>query len=158
MQQKSASSKKPSETDDRQFSLIKGEQDGHPMLAIIASDLKKYPSKSKYRWFLSLSVPLIDPTTDGLPNVKDLDALNAWEDEIEARIAKQGKYFYFGHVTRNGSREVLFYLEKPDPVLSELQKIRESNSTRPFAVVCEKDEHWKKVDDYVQLIKHQSSN
>ena len=153
---KSGTPQKPSEKDDRQFSVIRGEMDGHPLFAIIASDLTKYPSKSRFPWFLSLSTRLDNPTADGLPQGKDFDALNTWEDEIEARIAKRGKYFYVGHVNWNGSREALFYLEKPEPVASELKRVRDSHSTRPFDFHYEKDEGWNKVSRYIGTIAHPS--
>lgn len=156
-QDKSASTQKPSEKDSRQFSLIKGEMDGHPLFAIIASDLKKYPAKTKFPWFLSVSTPLIGPTADGLPQGKDFEALNDWEDKIEARIAKLGRYFYVGHVTWNGSREELFYLEKPEPTVSALKKVRDSHSTRTFDFRCEKDKDWKNVSRYIGTVAPQSS-
>ena len=156
-QDKSASTQKPSEKDSRQFSVIKGEMDGHPLFAIIASDLKKYPAKTKLPWFLSVSTPLIGPTADGLPQGKDFEALNDWEDEIEARIAKLGRYFYVGHVTWNGSREELFYLEKPEPIVNALKEIRDSRSTRPFDFHCEKDERWTKISRYIGTVAPQSS-
>jgi|SRR5579859_3720961 len=158
MQQKSNSPQKPSEKDNRQFSIVQGEMDGHPLFAMIASDLEKYPAKSKFPWFLSLSTPLIDPTPDGLPQGKDFDGLNAWEDEIEARIGKLGNYFYVGHVTWKGSREALFYVEKAEPVVTELKKLRNSHSIRPFDFRCEKDEGWKKISPYIHPIKQPSSN
>jgi hypothetical protein len=156
-QYKSASAQKPSEKDDRQFSLIKGEMDGHPLFAIIASDLKTYPPKSKFPWFLSLSTPLIGPTADGLPQGEDFAALKAWEDDMEARVAKLGRYFYVGHVTWNGSREALFYLEGPEPTVSVLKKVRDSHSTRAFDFRCEKDGGWKKVSHYLGTVAPQSS-
>ena len=147
-QPKSGAPQKPSEKDKRQFLLIKGEKDGHPLFAIIVSDLTKHPPKSKFPWFLSLSTPLIGPTADGLPQGEDFDALNAWEDDMEAQVAKLGKYFYVGHVNWNGSREALFYLEKPEPIVTALTKVRDSHSTRRFDFRCEKDEGWNKVSRY----------
>lgn len=157
-QQKSNKPMKPSEKDSRQFSIMQGEMDGHPLFAMIVSDLNKYPSKSKFPWFLSLSTPLIGPTADGLPQGKDFDSLNTWEDEMEARVAKLGKYFYVGHVTWNGSREALFYLEKPEPIVSALKKVRDNHSTRPFDFRYEKDEGWKKMAPYIHPVEHTSSN
>lgn len=155
-QQKSGGVQKPSEKDNRQFSVLKGEKDGHSLFAMIAEDLQKFPAKSKFPWFLSLSTPLIDPTPDGLPQGKDFDSLNNWEDTIEVRIAKLGKYYYVGHVTCNGSRELLFYLEKPEPVVSQLKKLRDAHSTRPFDLRYEKDEGWKKMAPYLHPIEHPS--
>ena len=131
--------------------------DGHPLFAMIASDLKKYPAKARFPWFLSLSTPLVNPTEDGLPQGKDFDELNAWEDEIEAGIAKLGKYYYVGHVTWNGSREALFYIEKPEPIVSKLKKVRDSHIIRPFDFRFEKDEGWTKISPYIQPIEHPSS-
>jgi len=147
-QPKSGAPQKPSEKDKRQFVLLKGEKDGHPLFALIAKDLTKHPPRSKFPWFLSLSTRLMDPTADGLPQGKDFDSLNAWEDDIEARIAKLGKYYYLGHVTWNGSRAALFYLEKPEPIVSALKEVRDSHSTRPFDFRCEKDEGWKEISQY----------
>jgi hypothetical protein len=151
-QSKSGAPQKPSEKDNRQFSLLKGEMNGRPFFAIIASDLKTYPPKSKFPWFLSLSTPLIGPTADGLPQGEDFDALNAWEDEMETQVAKLGKYFYVGHVNGNGSREVLFYLEKPEPIVTALTRVRDSHSTRRFDFHCEKDKEWKKVSPYIGTV------
>jgi hypothetical protein len=135
---------------------MQGEIDGHPLFAMIVSDLEKYPSKSRFPWLLSLSTPLIDPTPEGLPKGKDFDSVNEWEDGIEARIAKLDKYYYVGHVTWNGSREALFYLEKPEPIVSALKKVRDNHSTRPFDFRYEKDEGWKKMAPYTH-IAHTSS-
>ena len=148
----SGAPQKTSQKDNRQFSLLKGEMNGRPFFAIIASDLKTYPPKSKFPWFLSLSTPLIGPTADGLPQGEDFAALNAWEDEMETQVAKLGKYFYVGHVNWNGSREALFYLEKPEPVVTALTKVRDSHSTRRFDVHCEKDKEWKKVSHYIGTV------
>src|SRR5215467_13977566 len=156
-QDKPASAQKPSEKDSRQFSLLKGEMNGRPFFAIIASDLKTYPPKSKFPWFLSLSTPLIGPTADGLPQGEDFAALNAWEDEMETQVAKLGKYFYVGHVNWNGSREALFYLEKPEPIVTALAKVRDSHSTRRFDFHCEKDKEWKKVSRYLGTVTPDSS-
>jgi len=156
-QDKPASAQKPSEKDSRQFSLIKGEMDGHPLFVIIASDLKTYPPKSKFPWFLSLSTPLIGPTADGLPQGEDFAALNAWEDDMEARVAKLGRYFYVGHVTWNGSRQALYYLEKPEPTVNALRKVRDSHSTRAFDLHCEKDKDWKNVSRYIGTVAPQSA-
>lgn len=152
MQPKSGALQKPSEKDHRQFSLLKGEMNGRPFFAIIASDLKTYPPKSKFPWFLSLSTPLIAPTVDGLPQGEDFSALNAWEDEMEAQVAKLGRYFYVGHVNWNDSREALFYLEKPEPIVSALKKVRDSHSTRRFDFRCEKDKEWNKVSHYIGTV------
>lgn len=151
-QPKSGAPQKPSEKDNRQFSVLKGEMNGRPFFAIIASDLKTYPPKPKFPWFLSLSTPLIGPNADGLPQGEDFAALNAWEDEMEAQVAKGGKYFYVGHVNWNGSREALFYLEKPEPIVSALTKIRDSHSTRRFDFHCEKDKGWTKVSPYIGTV------
>jgi hypothetical protein len=130
------------------FSVIQGEMDGHPLFAIIDMSLRNYKSKASLPWFLSISTPLINPTKDGLPTDKDSSALNEWEDLTASKIQAESRFVYVGHVTWNGSREALFYIEKQELVVNKLKKLADDHVTRPFAFRCEKDEKWDKVAIY----------
>jgi hypothetical protein len=130
------------------FSVFKSEMDGHPLIATIDVGLHGYESKASLPWFLSLSTRLIEPTKDGLPTPGDSIALNEWEDLVEKRIAAVCPFVYVGHVTWNGSREVLYYIERDEPAASVLRKLRDDRVTRPFAFLCERDDEWDKTSIY----------
>jgi hypothetical protein len=133
---------------DESFSVFEGEMDGRPLIATIDMALLGYESRAALPWFLSLSTPLIEPSKDGLPTPGDSISLNEWEDSVEKRIAAACQFVYVGHVTWNGSREVIYYIDRHEPVASLLRKLNDDRATRPFAFVCERDEKWDKISIY----------
>ena len=133
------------------FSVLQGDVDGHPMFATIDMGLRDSPERQGLPFFLSVSTPLIDPTSDGLPTATDTESLNRWEDAVEARLQQAGRFVFVGRVTWNGHRELLHYLLVQQPALDDLKALAESRSTRPFAFTCERDEKWTKVDYWLKL-------
>ena len=63
------------------FSILQGNIDGHPLFATIDMGLRNSPDRQVLPFFLSLSTPLTNPTSDGLPTRSDAENLNRWEDE-----------------------------------------------------------------------------
>jgi Family of unknown function (DUF695) len=131
---------------DETFSVLQGNVDGRPMFAIIDMGLRNSPDRQALPFFLSLSTPLINPTSDGLPTKSDADDLNTWEDEVESRLGPAAKFAFVGRVTWNGHRELLYYVSAPRPAVEDLQMLADSHSTRPFAFTCGRDEKWTKAD------------
>jgi hypothetical protein len=132
------------------FAVMQGQHDGHALVAIIDMSLADYPERKAVPWFLGISVPLINPGQDGLPSKRDAAALNEWEDDIEKKVAKEGRSVFIGRATWNGSRELLFYIEKPQPLIGKLKELISAHSTRPFAFRCERDETWTNVAVYFE--------
>jgi Family of unknown function (DUF695) len=131
---------------DGTFSVLQGNVDGRPMVAMIDMGLRNYPDKQAMPFFLSLSTPLINPTSEGLPTRSDSDSLNAWEDAAEAQLRSGGRFVYVGRVTWNGHRELLYYLDNQQPYVDALRNLSDGHSTRSFAFICERDEKWTKTD------------
>jgi hypothetical protein len=131
---------------DGTFSILQGKIDGHPMFATIDMGLVNSPERQVLPFFLSLSTPLTNPTTDGLPTRTEADNLNAWEDAVEASLRPSGKFVFVGRVTSNGQRELLYYLNSEHPAVDALETLLDSHSTRSFAFHCERDEKWTKAD------------
>jgi hypothetical protein len=131
-----------------QFSVFESEMDGRPLIAIIDVGLRGFESKAVLPWFLSLSTPLIEPTKDGLPTPEDSIALNEWEGLVEKRIASVCRFVYVGRVTWNGSRETIYYIDRDEPVASQLRKLDDDRVSRPFAFLCERDDEWNKISIY----------
>ena len=128
------------------FSVLGSEVDGRPLIAIIDMGLRNSPDRQHLPFFLSLSTPLISPTSDGLPTKNDADSLNTWEDAMEARLRPIGKFVFVGRVTWNGNRELLYYVNDPQPAVEVLKKLSDAHSTRPFAFRCNRDEKWDKAN------------
>ena len=128
---------------DGTFSVIQGEVDGRPLVAMIDVGLRELPDKQGLSFFLSLSTSLINPTSDGLPTRSDTDSLNTWEQAVEERLRSAGKFVFVGRVTWNGHRELLYYVGNQQPTIEALNAL---SGTRPFAFTCEHDEKWAKAD------------
>jgi uncharacterized protein DUF695 len=133
---------------DEKFSVFQSEMDGRPLIATVDIALHGYKSKAALPWFLGLSTPLINPTADGLPTPGDSIALDEWEALVEKRINPGCQFVYVGHVTWNGSREVLYYIDRVEPAASLLKKLSDDQATRSFAFRCERDEAWDNVSIY----------
>jgi hypothetical protein len=131
------------------FSILQGIIDGHPLFATIDMGLRNSPDRQDLPFFLSLSTPLTNPTSDGLPTRSDAENLNRWEDAVEASLRSAGKFAFVGRVTWNGHRELLYYLKSEHPAIESLRTLLDSHSTRPFAFSCEPDEKWTKADLYL---------
>src|ERR1700730_387225 len=93
--------------------MIQALMDGRPHIAMIDTSLGDHKFRASFPWFLAISTPLTSPTTDGLPTGQEASALNDWEDSIESKIASACLFVYVGRVTWNGSRELLYYVDKP---------------------------------------------
>jgi Family of unknown function (DUF695) len=122
---------------DGTFSVLQGEVDGRPVFATIDMGLRDLPDKQRLPFFLSLSTPLINPTSDGLATRSDTDNLNTWEDTVEARLRSTGEFVFVGRVTWDRNRELLYYLHSSQPAMKALQALSDAHSTRPFAFICE---------------------
>ena len=130
---------------DGTFSVIQGEVDGRPLVAMIDMGFRELDDKQGLSFFLSLSTSLINPTSDGLPTRSDTDSLNTWEHAVEERLRSAGKFVFVGRVTWNGHRELLYYVGNQQPTVETLKTISDVHSTRPFAFICERDDEWERV-------------
>jgi hypothetical protein len=148
MWQKPASKAQNASPSAGKFSVFRGEKDGYPLFAMIDVSLRDYKSKASFPLFLSISTPLINPAKDGLTTDQDSSALNDWEDLLESKIAAECRFVYVGHVTWNGSREILYYVDKSESVVPMLKKLADGHSTRRFAFRCERDDKWDSVKVY----------
>ena len=127
------------------FSVLQSEMDGHPLIAVVDMGLRGYTEKSSVPWFLSVSTPLVSPTSDGLPTRADANNVNEWEDGIEQELRGEGRFVYVGRVTWNGHRELLYYVAQPEASTKKLQRLIDRRAWRPFAFRCERDDKWEKV-------------
>jgi hypothetical protein len=130
---------------DGTFSVIQGEVDGRPLVAMIDMGFRELDDKQGLSFFLSLSTSLINPTSEGLPTRSDTYSLNTWEHVVEERLRSAGKFVFVGRVTWNGHRELLYYVGNQQPTVETLKTISDVHSTRPFAFICERDDEWERV-------------
>jgi hypothetical protein len=125
--------------EDGTFSIVGGEVDGRPLVAMIDMGLRDLPDKQGLPFFLRLSTSLINPTREGLPIRSDADKLNKWEEVVEVQLRPVTKLAFVGRVTWNGHRELLYYVASQQPAVAALKAL---SGTRRFAFKCDRDEKW----------------
>ena len=135
------------------FSVLEGEFDGYPVVAMICSDLKNYRGKNTTPWFLGLSTPLSKPTAQGLPTSEEAEDLNRWEDAVDREIRSQCNAIFVGRVTWKAHRELLYYISKPKPVVQQIQKLLDGGTTRTFAFRYDQDPEWANVSIYLRYVR-----
>lgn len=135
---------------DGTFSVLQGDVDGHPLIAMVDRGLRTTSDIEHLPFYLSVSTPLVNPTSDGLPTREDGYDLNTWEDTIESKLGPSGKIAFLGRVTWNGHRELMYYVSDEQSAAQVLNALAESHSTRPFTFTCERDEKWTKADRWLR--------
>jgi hypothetical protein len=121
------------------FSVMQGEVDGRPLVAMIDMGLRDLPDKQALPFFLSLSTSLMNPTNEGLPIQSDADNLNRWEEVVESQLRPVTKLAFVGRVTWNGHRELLYYVASQQPTIEALKAL---SGPRPFSFKCDRDKKW----------------
>lgn len=130
------------------FATREAKGEDYYKIMIVNTSLKDYQYKECFPWSLWLSIDLQDKVAPyGMPSVAEGDVLNKLEDVFEKIVQNNSRHHYVGRITHNGNRDIYFYLDNPDDVHKELQKLIESNmSLREFQYVIEEDPTWNQVD------------
>ena len=115
---------------------------------MIREDIQNCKAKSITPWFLGFSTPLLNPTPDGLPTAREAEDLNRWEDVVEREINSRCMSVFVGRVTWKGNRELLYYIDEPERISLEIQKLIDGRTLRSFAFRCEQDPEWANVSIY----------
>jgi uncharacterized protein DUF695 len=133
------------------FSILEGTIDGYRIVATIREGLHNCKSKSGMPWFLGFSTPLSDRTAEGLPTEQETGDLNRWEDILDQNIRSQCQCIFIGRVTWRGNRELLYYVVRPEQVVTEIEKLISHQALRPFAYRYEHDPQWSNVSIYLHV-------
>ncbi len=132
-------------TDSKEFfyKIMQGEVDGNMLIASVLSELQEEDEREALPWFLSIETEF----SLEKENSEEQMALEEWQELLEREIGKV-PFIYFGRVTLNGRREIIYYIAEPEAVVQSLEKLIDNESTRPFAFFCEMDEDWGNVMVY----------
>jgi hypothetical protein len=137
------------------FAVVETYKDGHPLFLTIDTTLRDGKTKPSYPWFVSIVTPIKYPTKAGLTNDAEASELNGWEDGLEKEFIGTCRYAFVGRVTWNGTRELLYYVDKPDSIVPKLEQRATADPKRQFHVESTRDDKWEKVDAYLRMLPDQ---
>ena len=73
----------------------------------------EYPNKAFYPWHVLIVLEVIDKNENGHPIDLDAIKLNDLEDQVSDFLKKYQTVHFVVRVTRNGFRDLLFYIDQP---------------------------------------------
>jgi Family of unknown function (DUF695) len=105
-----------------------------------------YPNKSFYGWHVLIELEVIDKNENGHPIDSEAAKLNAIEDKVDAFLKKNQTAHFVARVTRNGFRDLLYYIDKPAINQQQLAFFcDEVMKERAINLTIQKDPEWKAV-------------
>lgn len=148
-----SSNKTPSEPliPEENFSIFKFTTDEGLAFATIDAGYDNYPNKKYYPWYATVLLKIHDKNDNGHPTNEEAGILNDLEDRITHFLSETQVVHKIGRVTRNGERDILYYLGNPDLNQNQLKTFFDSiNAIRPINFKIEKDEKWKNVSAFLK--------
>src|SRR5690606_23317221 len=82
-------------------------------LATFNNKYKDYPNKAFFPWHVLIELEIVEKNDNGHPVDKDAERLAKLEDEVMSFLKQKHTVHFVGRVTRNGFRDLRFYIDKP---------------------------------------------
>jgi hypothetical protein len=136
---KKKSGKYPTES---KWSMLKGQNQGKPMLIRRNDSAKQLSSNSDFEYRFGVAIPLLNPNDLGLPSNEETEILNQIEDELCLQFEKDQVSILALAITTSGMREFVFYSRDTQEVEQKLKTIQEKFPAHEIQHYVEKDPKW----------------
>ena len=150
---KSSNNKQPSEPiiPKENYSIFHLDMESGLAFATINTGYNNYPNKEFYPWYAAILMEIQDKNDNGHPTDEEASILNDLEDRITQFLNKTQVAHRIGRVTRNGERDIIYYLSNPKFDPDETKLFFDSiNAIRPMNFTIEKDKSWKNVGGFLK--------
>ena len=139
------------------FTLVNIAGDSLPAIGMFNERLVNFAGKDAYPWNCSVVIKCKDVYTSGLPTDAEAEVLNSFEDYLEVRIADNRdnpNAIFFGRLSWNSTRELIWKVKDPKPVAAFLQSVMDDTSAvREIDFIIEIDKDWKLTEMYSNAIR-----
>lgn len=139
-------------TENDSYSMLEAKMEsGNMLLAIINTNLLNWDSKPSHPWIGKLIIFYKGSETNGMPNSRDYELLNAIEDELMESLKDEDGYLNVGRQTAEGEREIYFDCKdfrKPSKVFYEIQQ--KYKDVFEIDSLIFKDKYWQSLNHFVQ--------
>ncbi len=130
------------------FRVMQAKRDGLPAVIIFDAGLDPDLEQAAYPWLLTISIPIINPTPQGLCDPAEGARLDEVEDTLLDQLALED-YRYVGRVTWNGSRDVLIYVAEPEEILRSFEAEFERAAAETISIARRYDPTWEEYRRYL---------
>jgi hypothetical protein len=105
-----------------------------------------YANKSFYAWHVLVELEVIVKNENGHPIDEEALKLNELEEKVNAFLKQSQTVHFVARITRNGFRDLLFYIDKPTITQQQLSAFcDEVMNERGINLGIQEDPKWKAV-------------
>ena len=130
------------------YTIVNFERENLPAVMVINSSLLEFEPKEIFGWHLSLIIDFETLIENGMPTQTETDLIIPFEEYIDAQLKGDDKNkpnaLFFGRITWNGTRELVYKIHNPEIANEVLQKIINTKAyPREFDYEIMLDEKWE---------------
>lgn len=131
------------------FSVIEGtDTEGKLLFATIDAAFQNWEYRSAYPWLLQVDITY-EPNASGLPDKKQMEEMQAIEDEITAVLPQDDSIYFLGHKTHNNIRSIFFYCSNFNAHSKILHRyVEQSKWNYEVMFFIRKDKYWRTVEQF----------
>jgi hypothetical protein len=120
-------------------------------LATFNNKYNDYPNKAFFPWHVLIELVIVDKNDNGHPINSDAEKLVKLEAEILNFLKLKHTVHFLGRVTRNGFRDLLYYMDTPKFEQTEVNAFCDNiMKERAINFGMEKDPKWKAVSGFIK--------
>lgn len=138
------------DTENDHYAMLEAElENGHPLLALINTDLLQWDGNASHPWILTIEIKY-NGEADGMPDDETYDVLDAIEDEILDELKDAEGYLNIGRQTAAGVREIYVACKdfrKPSKVLYTIQRSYSNRLLIEYDIY--KDKYWRSFNRFI---------
>jgi hypothetical protein len=134
-----------------EFSLIQFHVDDKLGFATINQYFRNYKSKSSFPFSLWVTVETLEKNGQGHPLDTEATLFNSLEDSLIDHFVTKTPFCYIGRTTRDGYRELMFYISDKDKAKEVMNEFIKTNTfKRKIEFAIDQDAKWESVEGFYQ--------
>jgi hypothetical protein len=133
------------------YSIFKLTIDNSPAFATINTGYNDYPNKIIYPWYAEIIIDINNKNDNGHPTNEEAEILNQLEEQITGFLKQTQTVHPIGRVTRNGERDIFYYIDEPNFDKKKIKDFFDSiNTIRPMNFTLKEDKKWSNVGAFIK--------
>jgi hypothetical protein len=142
---------------EENYTIITFNRENLPAIMVINSSLLQFEPKEVFDWHLSLIIDFETEIENGMPAQSETDVTLPFEKYIDTQLKGEEdkpNALFFGRITWNGTRELIYKICNPEIANETLQKIIDDKTyPREFDYVMKFDKNWELHKKHLEAVK-----
>lgn len=132
---------------EEKITLLKGEQNGLPVMILINQEYRFYEYKQEFPYLLNINLKFNEVTDDGFP-VESMEEIYAIEDHFQENLMKKESCHYLSSISHDGNRQILFYSTSKEFLQQKIIQFRDEVKSHEISYSVEFDPFWLEAESY----------